>query len=166
MLEFLKICSVYFVLLHCCNLGLTYDIIINMNKNFLNREIVSLKDLNQMNILELAFIGDSVFELYVKNELVKKIDKVKNLTIKASSILNAHSQCEAFFRIQDKLTDDERNVVMRGRNATIHTKAKNFSIEEYRYATALESLIGYLYLTGRDDRLEDIFNEMKLFGEE
>ncbi len=138
---------------------------LGMKSDFLNRKIVSIKDISQINALEIAFVGDSVFELFVKNELVKKIDKVKNLTIKANSILNAHSQREALFRIEPILTEDEKSIVLRGRNSNIHTKAKNFSIEEYRHATALETLVGYLYLTGQDDRLYELFKSMNLFGE-
>lgn len=136
-----------------------------MNDLFLNRNIIQISDAKQMNVLELAFVGDSVFELYVKNKLVQKNDKVKNLTINANKIVNAGAQEKAFFRIKDNLTDEEMDFVMRGRNAHINTKAKNFSIETYRHATALESLVGYLYLTGQDDRLSKLFIKMDLFGD-
>lgn len=133
--------------------------------NFLNRKIFTPQDARSLNALELAFVGDSVYSLYIKNFLVKKPSRVNTLTKKASKYVNARAQEEAYFKIQNHLSDEERDVVMRARNAKINSKAKNFSLEEYRHATAFEALIGYLYLTGNDERLNKVFSIIDVFGE-
>ena len=74
-------------------------------------------------------------------------------------MVNAHSQRELLFKVIDELTEEETDIVHRARNANIHSKAKNFSIEEYRHATAFEALIGYLYLIGEYDRLDYILTK-------
>lgn len=133
--------------------------------NFLNRKIFTPKDAKLLNALELAFVGDSVYSLYVKNFLVQKPSRVSTLTKNASKYVNARAQEVAYFKLQDHLNDEERDILMRARNAKINTKAKNFSIEEYRHATALEALIGYLYLTGNDERLKETFSLIDIFGD-
>ena len=115
----------------------------------------SKMDARQLNPLVLAFVGDAFFSFYVKTEKLNlDKSKVNSLNSDSSKLVNAHSQRDMLFKIIDKLTEEELDIVHRGRNSNIHSKAKNFSIEEYRHATAFEALIGYLYLIEDYDRLE------------
>ena len=112
-------------------------------------------DARQLNPLVLAFVGDSFFSFYVKTEKVSlEKSKVNNLNSSTAKLVNARSQMEFMFKIMNELTEEENDIVHRARNANIHSKAKNFSIEEYRYATAFEALVGYLYLIKDYERLE------------
>ena len=112
-------------------------------------------DARQLNPLVLAFVGDSFFSFYVKTERLNlNKSKVNSLNSDSAKLVNAHSQREMLFKIIEQLTEEELDIVHRGRNSNIHSKAKNFSIEEYRHATAFEALIGYLYLIEEYERLE------------
>ena len=119
----------------------------------------SEKDIKFLNPLVMAFVGDSVYSLFVKT---KNLDifskKVDRLTKATAEVVNAHAQQQALFKVMPRLTEEEQDIVRRARNASIHTKAKNYSIEEYRHATAFEALIGYLYLTKNEDRLVEILS--------
>ena len=119
----------------------------------------SKEEVNFLNPLVMAFVGDSVYSLFVKTKSFNLYkEKVNNLTKSTAQIVNAKAQEQALFKIMDTLTDEEKDIVRRSRNANIHTRAKNFTIEEYRHATALEALIGYLYLTKQTLRLKEIFD--------
>ena len=112
-----------------------------------------------LNPLVMAFVGDSVYSLFVKTkELNIYTNKVKELTKLTAETVNAKAQEQALFKIMERLSADELDIVKRARNANIHTRAKNYSIDEYRHATALEALIGYLYLTKKTDRLMELFD--------
>lgn len=120
----------------------------------------SVMEARQLNPLVLAFVGDSLFSFYIKTERLNLTTaKVNNLNNASSKLVNAHSQRELLFKVIDELTEEETDIVHRARNANIHSKAKNFSIEEYRHATAFEALIGYLYLIGEYDRLDYILTK-------
>lgn len=120
----------------------------------------SVMEARQLNPLVLAFVGDSLFSFYVKTERLKLTSaKVNNLNNASSKLVNAHNQRELLFKVINELTEEENDIVHRARNANIHSKAKNFSIEEYRHATAFEALIGYLYLIGEYDRLDYILTK-------
>jgi ribonuclease-3 family protein len=120
----------------------------------------SKMDARQLNPLVLAFVGDAFFSFYVKTEKLNlNKSKVNSLNSDSSKLVNAHSQREMLFKIMNELTEEEMDIVHRGRNSNIHSKAKNFSIEEYRHATAFEALVGYLYLIEEYDRLEYILNK-------
>lgn len=105
--------------------------------------------------LELAYLGDTLYDLYVRKALVLKGGKVKNLHACAVRQVCAHAQSEAFGRVEELLTDDERAVAKRARNAH-QNPPKNADPAEYHRATSLEALIGYLYLTGRNERMDFI----------
>lgn len=105
--------------------------------------------------LELAFVGDSVFDLYVRSALVRKGGRIRDLHKTAVSCVNAHAQAESLAKIEGLLTEEEAGVVRRARNAR-QTPTKNADAGEYHQATALEALIGYLYLTGRVERMESL----------
>ena len=76
-----------------------------------------------------------------------------------SSVVSAGAQFRTFKKIEESLTEDEADVARRARNTHIHTKSKNFSFTEYIYATALEAVVGYLHLTGQEERLNEILNK-------
>ena len=102
--------------------------------------------------LELALVGDSVYDLYVRSHLVRKGGRVKDIHKNAVMHVNAHAQAMALDRIEEMLTEEEAGVVRRARNAK-QTPTKNADAGEYHKATALEALLGYLYLTGQTERL-------------
>lgn len=111
-------------------------------------------DANMYSPLVLAYIGDGVYELVIRTYLVSLADiAVNKLHKSASELVKAHTQAVIGELIKDELTDEERDILRRGRNAKSYTKAKNATVNDYRHATGLEALVGYLYLLGRHDRL-------------
>lgn len=116
--------------------------------------------------LGLAYLGDAVFELMVRSRLCQegKVTSGK-LHRAAVSRVSAPAQADAAKRLVPFMTDEEQAVYRRGRNANSHAIPKNASREEYAAATALEALFGWLYLHGRRDRLNELF-EIILSGEE
>ncbi|MBP3581599.1 MAG: ribonuclease III, partial [Clostridia bacterium] len=114
------------------------------------------EDVKFMQPLVLAMIGDSVQTLFVRSFIAKqfgvKVNKVNKLV---SSVVSAGAQFLTFKKIEEKLTEEEADIARRARNSHIHTKAKNFSYNEYIHATALEALLGFLYLTKKYDRLNE-----------
>lgn len=117
------------------------------------------QDVNLMNPLVWAYIGDSVYEIFIRMKLVNetKLNPHK-LHIETIKYVKAKSQAETLKKIYDFLTDEEKDIVRRGRNAQAHHAPKNAELADYKYATALEALIGYLYLTKKDERLQEILN--------
>ena len=125
---------------------------------FIKRE-KDLQDAKLLSPLVWAYVGDSVFELYVRTKLINNSNaKPHKLHIESIKYVKAKSQADILKRITDKLTDEERDVVRRGRNAENHHVAKNSNVADYSQSTAFEALIGYLYLTKQDERLEEILN--------
>ena len=117
------------------------------------------KSINQMQPLVLAMIGDSVQTLFVRSHIAAKYGvKVNKMNKMVSSVVKAGSQFKTFKKIEENLAEDEQDIARRARNTHIHSKAKNFSYAEYIYATALEALIGYLYLTGKKEKLDFVLN--------
>lgn len=125
-----------------------------------NMEIDKLKfKAKQMQPLALAFVGDSVHTLFVREHLAKSGDfKVNQLTRMTKEFINAGFQCKVFKAIEPLLCDDERDIAMRARNTAKGQTAKNYSVVEYNYATAFEAVVGYLYLTNQTERLQKILN--------
>ena len=118
------------------------------------------KTINQMQPLVLAMIGDSVQTLFVRTEIAKRYGvKVNKMNKLVSSVVQAGSQFKTFKKIEETLTKQEMDIARRARNTHIHTKAKNFSYNEYIYATALEAVIGYLYLSGNEERLNEVLEK-------
>lgn len=116
-------------------------------------------ELREYSPLVLAYIGDDVYDLIIRTMLVKKSNmQVQKLHRKASSIVKAPSQAELIEKIYPLLTEEEKRVYKRGRNAKSHTKAKNASTVDYRKATGLEALIGYLYLKKEVKRIIDLIH--------
>ncbi|MDO4965985.1 MAG: ribonuclease III domain-containing protein [Lachnospiraceae bacterium] len=112
---------------------------------------------NSYSPLNLAYIGDSVFDVVVKTVMVEKGNcPVNKLHKRTSEIVKATSQAIMVDFLKDKLTEEEANILRRGRNAKPYTKAKNASFSEYCKATGLEALVGYLYLKGDTARLVEL----------
>ena len=105
--------------------------------------------------LELAFVGDSVYDLYVRSSLVTGPCKMNSLNRRAVEYVNAHAQSESLKKIEAFLSDEEAEIVRRAKNAR-QTPTKNAMPFEYHNATALEALIGFLYLVKRYDRLFEL----------
>ncbi|MBQ3108568.1 MAG: Mini-ribonuclease 3 [Clostridia bacterium] len=117
------------------------------------------KDPRQMAPLVLAYIGDTVYDLYMRTRLVLKTDSTAHgLHMAAAKLVCAAAQAAAYRRMADALTEEETAVFKRGRNAHMGTVPKNASIADYRAATGLEALMGYLYLCGRDERIEELMS--------
>lgn len=120
---------------------------------------VDKKTARMKNPVVLAFIGDTVYDLFIRTSLVKASEqKVFSLNKKARSFVNAEAQA----RVSELLEfdEDEEAIFKRARNAKVGTTAKNMSVVDYHKATGLEAVIGYLYLTGNFDRLEEIFERI------
>lgn len=112
------------------------------------------KDPKQLGPLVLAYIGDTIYDLFVRTELVDSTTLTAHgLHIGAAKRVCAKAQAAAFRRIEALLTDDESAVFRRGRNAHMGSVPKNAAIIDYRIATGMEALVGYLYLSGKDERL-------------
>jgi ribonuclease-3 family protein len=119
-------------------------------------------DAGQLNSLALAYMGDAVYETYVRRHLLQS-GKVKphHLHRTGTRYVSAKAQCQILFQLMDEnvLSAEEMAVVMRGRNAKSGTVPKNTDVQTYRYSTAFEALMGYLFLTGREERLEVLILE-------
>lgn len=107
--------------------------------------------------LTLAYIGDAVFDVMVRTIAVSKVNKQVNKYHKdVSKIVCAPSQAKMVLAIHDRLTEEERVIYKRGRNANSYTKAKNASRTDYRNATGFEAVLGYLYLKEDFQRLTNV----------
>ena len=116
-------------------------------------------EINTMSPLVWAYIGDSIYELYIRMHLVNNTkSKPHKLHIESIKYVKAKAQAEILQRIEEKLTDKEKEIVKRGRNAENHHLPKNATVQEYLYSTGFEALIGYLYLTKQDERLKEILD--------
>ena len=127
----------------------------------------SKAEILQMKPLALAFVGDCVYELYVRNYLLTgKYRDVNELHRKSVFFVKAKAQAHILHALEEELSEEEHNVVRRGRNAHPHTVPKNADVVDYRYATAYEALIGYLYLSGNSERLDYILKKSIEIGSE
>ena len=120
-----------------------------------------LTEPNQMNPLTLAYLGDAVYEAFVRERLVKKenfaghADRMHKAGV---SYVCAGAQSEIIKKLMDSLSEEEQSVVKRARNHKTATKAKNASAVDYKWATGFEALIGYLKICGREERLSEIMS--------
>jgi len=127
--------------------------------NNFNLSNIDINNVNLINPLVLAYIGDSVFEVYVRTKVVNDgMFKTNKLHRLATEYVKAKAQAEALVKITENLTDDELNIVRRGKNANSNTIPKNADIADYKKATALEALIGYLFLSNKLERLDEIID--------
>ncbi len=114
-----------------------------------------------INSLALAYLGDSIYEVYVREFLLKQnIVKVNELQKNAVKYVSAKGQCKYLMSMIDNnfLNEDELTIVTRARNHKSHTSPKNTDIVTYKYSTGFEALIGYLYLSNKKTRIDDIMN--------
>ena len=118
------------------------------------------QDINSYSPLTLAYIGDDVYDLIVRTVVVERGNRAANALHKTTSnLVKAQTQAQLVEAIMEMLSDQEKSVYRRGRNAKSYTSAKNASIGDYRKATGLEALLGYLYLTDRMDRVLELMKE-------
>ena len=116
------------------------------------------RDARMMSPLQLAHIGDTVWELLIRSRLAWRGRNVHNMHKEAVAGVNAHAQALALQRIEASLTQPEQDIVRRGRNAHArHPAPKHQDPADYAMATALEALFGYLYITGQDERIRSLF---------
>ena len=119
------------------------------------------EEVNLMSPLTWAYVGDCVYELYIRTKLVNETNlKPHKLHIESIKYVKVKAQAELLEKIMDKLTEEEQDIVRRARNTQNHHLPKNSNVTEYMYATAFEGLIGYLYLTKQDERLKEIFSKI------
>lgn len=113
--------------------------------------------IKQMNTTALAYMGDAVYEVYVRKHVMQQgavyVDKLHKMGV---NYVKAASQAKAIKGIFDSLTLEEQSLVKRAKNRKVITKAKNADIFDYKWATAFEALIGYLYLCDEYQRMEEI----------
>ena len=115
--------------------------------------------MTQLSGVTLAYIGDAIYEVLVREMLINKgFQKVDHLHKEAIKYTSAVGQNKAVETIYDLLNDEELSIFKRGRNASGDRKAKNASMLEYRQATGLEALFGYLYLDKKFDRIYELLN--------
>ncbi|MEF9864219.1 MAG: ribonuclease III domain-containing protein [Christensenellaceae bacterium] len=129
----------------------------------LNKEkVLSISEATQIAPLTLAYIGDSIFDLYVRTKYILGCSKNAGaLHVMSIKIVNAKSQAVFAHEVLEDFTQEERDVFMRGRNAKSSTTPKNMSIADYKYATAIEAVVGYLYLTGQTARINDLLGRLE-----
>lgn len=114
-------------------------------------------DLRTYSPLTLAYIGDGVFDLVIRSVVVGKGNtKASQLHNRTSQIVKAHTQACMIEALESELTEEEADIYRRGRNAKSPTTAKNATVGDYRKATGLEALIGYLYLSDQFARLVEL----------
>lgn len=120
----------------------------------------TIQEAKQLNPLVLAFIGDAIYEVFIRTQLVDKNRSlpVHKLHVKAISFVKAHAQSEFMKIIESQLTEEENNIFKRGRNAKSGTIPKNADVQEYKMATGFEALMGFLYITEQTERLNYLFN--------
>ena len=119
-------------------------------------------DINNINVIVLAYLGDAIYEVYIRESLINKgINKVERLQEESVKYVSAKGQAKILDNLISTgiLTEEESDIVKRGRNYKRSAHPKNTDIVTYKYATGFETLIGYLYLTNKD-RLNEILNQI------
>ena len=112
-------------------------------------------DIQNVSMQTLAFIGDAVYNVYIRTYLASKSNlKTGKLHNKSIRYVSARGQAQTIDKLISKLTDEEIQVYKRGRNTSISTISKNVDVIEYKKATGFESLIGYLYINKENERLD------------
>ncbi len=122
-------------------------------------------NIDTINIIVLAYLGDSIYELYIRESLIKKgIQKVEELQKSATKYVSAKGQANILKYLIDNnlLTEEELDIVKRGRNNKRSNHPKNTNIITYKMSTGFEALVGYLYLSDKKDRLKEIFNYIEV----
>lgn len=124
------------------------------------------KGWQEVNILSLAYLGDAVFELWVREHLLEQgIAKVEEMHKNAINYVRAQNQAGILRYLLEELNDTEKDVVRRGRNAKAN-HPRNVDVITYRHATAFEALVGYWYLTDKKQRLNEVLSRIDKIMEE
>ena len=119
----------------------------------------SQDEVDMLSPLVWAYVGDSVYEMFIRTNLINKSNaKPHKLHIESIKYVKAKAQADILKKIQEDLTEEEKNIVRRGRNTENHHVAKNANVADYAQSTAFEALIGYLYLSKKDERLKEILD--------
>lgn len=127
----------------------------------MSTEKLTEREANTYSPLTLAFLGDSVYDTLVREHLLRQANMpVAKLHSAKIKLVCAEFQSKAYDLVAEKLSDHELAVLKRGRNATGNTVPKHADAAEYRRATAVECLFGYLYLTGQEQRVKELFDVM------
>lgn len=120
-----------------------------------NDDIIS-KDIKDYHPIVLAYLGDAVFELLVRTSMVTgEKRRIKDIHLDTVRIVNAESQAKALREVFDDLSDEEKDIVRRGRNAR-STPPRHADNGDYRLSTGFEALLGYLYLQGESQRIQEL----------
>ena len=116
-----------------------------------------VEDPRQIPALNLAYVGDTVYDLYVRAYLIHTHpETVHNLHLLSAQMVCAQGQARAFFAMEGQLSEEELKVYRRGRNAHSGTVPKNANVADYRVATGLETLLGHLWVLGREERIDQL----------
>lgn len=122
-------------------------------------------DINTINIITLAYLGDAIYEVYIREELIKQgIAKVEDLTKEATKYVSAKGQATILKTLIDNnyFTEEELDIIKRGRNYKRSSHPKHTDIVTYKHSTGFEALIGYLYLSGDHERLAETLNQIEV----
>ncbi len=120
--------------------------------------ILSLSDAAMLNPLQLAYMGDAVWEMEVRGRILQKKLNVHRMHCECVRYVNANGQVRCLSLIRDSLTPEENSLVLRGRNAHAnHPSPRNQTRADYSEATGFEALLGYLYLSGQKERMHELF---------
>ena len=131
----------------------------NISSFFLGQVPLTEKEINNLQPIAMAYVGDTIFDMYLRSRLVAYTTLTPaGLHQAASKFANANAQAQIMYRIEKLLTEEEHEIFRRGRNAKSHTIPKNAKPYDYRMATAFECLLGYLYLSGQDKRLIEVLD--------
>lgn len=138
-----------------------------MEKDLINNNIfrsantnLSGEDISMLSPLQLAFVGDAVYELLVRTYLLNKGLKVNELHRATIKYVRAKAQSNIVHMLEESLTEKEINYIKKGRNTKTNSSPKNAEMIDYKYATGFECLLGYLYLTAQDTRLGELFEKI------
>ena len=117
-------------------------------------------DVKEVNVKTLAYVGDVVYELYIREHVISNShEQVNKLHKKTVKYVSAKAQAKIVDALTDVLTQQEKDIIRRGRNAEANTIPKNTDVITYKIATGFEALIGYLYLDKQQDRLNELINK-------
>lgn len=117
-------------------------------------------DIREYNIKALAYVGDAVYELYVRKHIMRKSsEQVNKLHKKAIKYVSAKAQSYVIEQMMDSLEEELVDIFKRGRNAMANTIPKNTDVITYKISTGFEAVVGYLYLTDKNERLEKFIQD-------
>lgn len=122
-------------------------------------------DVNTINIVTLAYLGDAIYEVFIREKLIKKgISKVEHLTKEATNYVSAKGQASILKKMieEEFFSEEELDVIKRGRNYKRSSHPKHTDVVTYKYSTGFEAVIGYLYLSNNNERLNQILNQIEV----